>query len=134
MYMMQVILIPDEDGGYAVEVPSLPGCISQGDTMDEALDNIREAIQTWIEDAQVHGEEIPEDLLSPNSNRLVNTKPPVLFAQECIAALQRAGFQISYQHGNQISLRRDVPFAKVIVPNHKSLKKTTLKSILWQAK
>jgi predicted RNase H-like HicB family nuclease len=38
----QVILIPDEDGiGYTVEVPSLPGCISEGDTLEEALENIK---------------------------------------------------------------------------------------------
>jgi predicted RNase H-like HicB family nuclease len=43
--MRQVVLIPDlEDGGYTVEVPSLPGCISEGDTIDEALENIKDAI------------------------------------------------------------------------------------------
>lgn len=41
----QVILIPDETGGYTVEVPSLPGCISEGDTLDEALANIIEALE-----------------------------------------------------------------------------------------
>lgn len=58
--MRQVILIPDETGGYTVEVPSLPGCISEGDTLTEALTNIKEAIELWIEDAIAHGEEIPE--------------------------------------------------------------------------
>jgi predicted RNase H-like HicB family nuclease len=48
--MRQVILIPDEDGvGYTVEVPTLPGCYSQGDTLEEALTNIREAIEGYIE-------------------------------------------------------------------------------------
>ena len=42
--MRQVILIPDPDGGYVVEVPSLPGCYSQGETVEESLQNIREAI------------------------------------------------------------------------------------------
>lgn len=60
--MRQIILIPDlEEGGYTVEVPSLPGCVSQGDTLEEALANIKEAIELWIEDAVEHGEEIPED-------------------------------------------------------------------------
>ena len=41
--MRQVILIPDlEDGGYVVEVPSLPGCYSQGETVEEALENIKD--------------------------------------------------------------------------------------------
>ncbi len=59
--MRQVILIPDETGGYVVEVPSLPGCISQGDTIDEALANIREAIELYIEGMADLGREVPED-------------------------------------------------------------------------
>jgi antitoxin HicB len=57
--MRQVILIPDETGGYIVEVPSLPGCFSQGETVAEALANIREAIELHIEDMPAAGEEIP---------------------------------------------------------------------------
>lgn len=60
--MRQVILIPDESGGYVVEVPSLPGCYSQGDTIDEALENIREAIELHIEDMIEAGEEVPDDI------------------------------------------------------------------------
>jgi predicted RNase H-like HicB family nuclease len=60
--MRQVILIPDEDGGYVVEVPSLPGCYSQGDTEEEALANIREAIDLHIEDMIAAGEEVPDDV------------------------------------------------------------------------
>ena len=60
--MRQVILIPDEDGGFVVEVPSLPGCYSQGETVEEALANIREAIDLHIESMRAHGEKIPEDI------------------------------------------------------------------------
>jgi predicted RNase H-like HicB family nuclease len=61
--MRQVILIPDRDsGGYVVEVPSLPGCYSQGETVEEALANIREAISLHIESIIAHGEEVPEDI------------------------------------------------------------------------
>lgn len=61
--MRQVILIPDvESGGFVVEVPSLPGCYSQGDTYDEALANIREAINLHIESMIAHGEEVPDDI------------------------------------------------------------------------
>jgi len=60
----QVILYPDrEDGGWIVEVPSLPGCISQGETRQEALRNIQDAIETWIAGAAAVGIEIPEDSL-----------------------------------------------------------------------
>jgi antitoxin HicB len=56
-----VVLHPDEDGGYWVEVPSLPGCISEGDTRDEALENIKDAIEGYIASLQKHGEPIPDD-------------------------------------------------------------------------
>ena len=45
----KVILREGEDGWYVVEVPSLPGCISQGKTVDEALENIKEAIALYLE-------------------------------------------------------------------------------------
>jgi len=45
----QTVLEPSEEGGYTVYVPSLPGCISEGDTVEEALTNIREAIELYLE-------------------------------------------------------------------------------------
>ncbi len=64
--MRQVILIPDtEVGGFTVTVPSLPGCISEGDTEEEALANIKEAIDLFIEDMIADGEEVPEDVGAP---------------------------------------------------------------------
>jgi len=45
----QVVLQPSDEGGYTVYVPSLPGCISEGDTVEEALANIQEAIQLYLE-------------------------------------------------------------------------------------
>ena len=46
---LRVILEPSEEGGYTAIVPSLPGCISEGETRDEALGNIREAIELYLE-------------------------------------------------------------------------------------
>lgn len=46
---IKVILEPSEEGGFTVYVPSLPGCISEGDTEEEALKNIREAIELYLE-------------------------------------------------------------------------------------
>lgn len=59
--MRNVLLYTDEDGMWVVECPSLPGCNSGGKTRDEAIANIRDAISLWIEDAQAHGEVVPED-------------------------------------------------------------------------
>lgn len=57
----QVILYPGEDGYWVIECPSLPGCISQGKTEAEALENIKDAIDLWIRDAVSHNEPIPDD-------------------------------------------------------------------------
>ena len=57
----QVIIEPDETGGYVVSCPSLPGCHSQGETIDEVLTNIREAIALYIEVLEEDGLPIPPD-------------------------------------------------------------------------
>ena len=45
---LKVILHPAEEGGYWAEIPALPGCISEGDSFDETLSNIREAAEGWL--------------------------------------------------------------------------------------
>jgi predicted RNase H-like HicB family nuclease len=46
---LRVVLEPSDEGGYTAYVPSLPGCISEGDTREDALVNIREAIELYLE-------------------------------------------------------------------------------------
>lgn len=60
---LKVILEPSPDGGYTVYVPSLPGCISEGDTEKEAVANIREAIQLYLEP-------IPDDALLSDKSKV----------------------------------------------------------------
>lgn len=56
-YDFKAVLEPDtEKGGYTVSCSSLPGCYSQGETIDEALDNIKEAIELCLEDMKAHNE------------------------------------------------------------------------------
>ncbi|MGZ5436826.1 MAG: type II toxin-antitoxin system HicB family antitoxin [Pyrinomonadaceae bacterium] len=57
----QVVLYPGEDGYVVAEVPSLPGCISQGKTRAEALANIREAISLHEDVLRDRGEPVPDD-------------------------------------------------------------------------
>jgi predicted RNase H-like HicB family nuclease len=45
---LKILLEPSEDGGFTASVPSLPGCVSEGDTREEALSNIREAIELYL--------------------------------------------------------------------------------------
>src|SRR5947207_15146094 len=56
-----VVLEQEEDGGYVASVPALPGCVSQGDTRAEALNNIREAMELYVEDCRDAGDPVPTE-------------------------------------------------------------------------
>jgi predicted RNase H-like HicB family nuclease len=55
----RIMIEQDEDGVYVADVPSLPGCISQGATRSEAIANIKEAIELYLESLEAHGDPIP---------------------------------------------------------------------------
>ena len=57
-----VILEPQKDGGFTVSVPALPGCISEGENREEALKNIKEAIELYLEVLKEDGKPIPQDV------------------------------------------------------------------------
>jgi len=59
IYQYTVILEKEEDGGYHVFCPALVGCHTQGDTFDEAMENIKDAIKLYIESLKAHKEPIP---------------------------------------------------------------------------
>ena len=59
MITYTVELNPQKEGGYTVIVPALPGCISEGDTAEEALKNIRHAVEGYIKSLIKHGRKIP---------------------------------------------------------------------------
>jgi predicted RNase H-like HicB family nuclease len=83
----QVLLYPGEDGFVVAEVPSLPGCVSQGRTSEEALDNVREAISLHEEVLRERGEPLPEDRVEL-VERCVN-KLPVISGADCVKASAR---------------------------------------------
>jgi antitoxin HicB len=63
-----ITLYPDaEEGGYVAEIKDLPGCLTQGDTLEETMQNITEAKELWIETAYEAGREIP--LPSPHETQ-----------------------------------------------------------------
>ena len=70
----KILLKKEPEGGFTVFVPSLLGCITYGDTLDEAIEKAKEAIELYIESLKAHGEEIPteenilEYTLSVNTN------------------------------------------------------------------
>ena len=58
---------------------------------------------------------------------------PVISGRKCVRALERAGFYLKRQTGSHLVLRRDEPFAQVVVPDHKVLDRGTLRAIIRQA-
>ena len=63
-----IILHPDpEEGGYTVTVPALPGCVTEGETIEEAIAMAKEAIALYVSDLQAHGEPVPEEREHPQA-------------------------------------------------------------------
>ena len=58
----RVLIEQDEDGMFVAQVPSLPGCVSQGKTRDEAISNAQEAIAAYLESLKAHGDPIPPSI------------------------------------------------------------------------
>lgn len=59
-YQFEAIFTPQKEGGFTVEVPDLPGCISEGDTLEEAEKNIQEAVELYLETLVERGLPLPE--------------------------------------------------------------------------
>jgi len=62
----RILFRREPEGGFTVTVPLLPGCVTWGDTLDEAIGNAKEAIELYIESLTAHGEEIPSEKMSLN--------------------------------------------------------------------
>jgi antitoxin HicB len=60
-YTYKILLHKEPDGGYTVSVPALPGCITYGEDIDEAMVMAKDAVELYIEELQSRGEEIPDD-------------------------------------------------------------------------
>ena len=72
----QIDFVPDEDGGYTVVVPALPGCISYGKSIEDATRNAREAITLHLENLVAHKEPIPQGHeTAPVLSTLVHVSP-----------------------------------------------------------
>lgn len=75
MLKYTVILVPEEDGGYSIEVPALPGCYTQGETRQEAIAMAKEAITLYLESRKAHGEPVPKE--AGLESLIVRVKEPV---------------------------------------------------------
>lgn len=72
----RIVLFPAEEGGFAIEMPELPGCISQGETLEEAYEMIRDAQKCWLEVALERGIEIPEPAGTEEYSGKFNVRMP----------------------------------------------------------
>ena len=70
-----VVLVPEEEGGYSVEVPALPGCYTQGETREEAIAMAKEAIELYLESCKAHNEPLPKE--AGVESLVVDVKEPV---------------------------------------------------------
>ncbi len=61
MYTYKIHLHKETEGGYTVVVPALPGCITYGENLEEAMSMAKEAVEVYIEELQSRGEQIPDD-------------------------------------------------------------------------
>jgi predicted RNase H-like HicB family nuclease len=75
MLKYTVILVPEEEGGYSVEVPALTGCYTQGETREEVIAMAKEAIELYLESCKAHNEPIPEE--SGVESLVIEVKEPV---------------------------------------------------------
>jgi len=67
-YQYTVILYPElDEGGYSVTVPALPGCVTQGETLEEAIAMAKDAIRLYLEALRDEGEPIPEEQIHPQA-------------------------------------------------------------------
>ena len=115
MTSLPVVLLPGEDGWLVAECPVLPGCISQGRTREEALANIREAIELCLESGDV-----PRGELRGRDRGRVVVAPPLVSGRECVAALARLGYVRTRQRGSHVRLECKGR-APLTVPMHDEL-------------
>ncbi len=57
----KILLKPEPEGGFTVNVPSLPGCITYGENLDDAMLNAKEAIEVYVDSLMAHSEPVPSD-------------------------------------------------------------------------
>ena len=57
----RILLTPEEEGGFSVSVPALPGCFTQGETIEEAIEMAKEAISLYVESLEADGAPVPDD-------------------------------------------------------------------------
>jgi predicted RNase H-like HicB family nuclease/predicted RNA binding protein YcfA (HicA-like mRNA interferase family) len=132
MSQYTVFLVEAEEGGYVVTCPMLPGCVSEGETREEAVESIRDAIEGYLVTLRRHHEPLPK---VDTETIEVAARPT---CQPCgrtmaISTFRKVGYTVDHQTGSHVILYRQghVP---ITVPKHNhDLKKGTLYQITRSA-
>ncbi|MFQ4144963.1 type II toxin-antitoxin system HicB family antitoxin [Chlorogloeopsis sp. ULAP02] len=91
-----ITLYPDvEEGGYVAEIKDLPGCLTQGETLEETIDNIAEARELWIETIYEKGDEIPLPSTEINDSFDLQIRIPKALHRSLSALAQREGVSLN---------------------------------------
>ena len=89
------VLTPDETGGYVAEVLELPGCVSEGDTAEEAVENLEDAMRGYLEVAIEDGRHIPEPLESGEYNGRILARVPKWVHRQCVRLAEADGVSLN---------------------------------------
>ena len=105
---------------FIAEVPTLSGCISQGATKAEAVENITQAIEIYLESVEAHGAPSPPPFREKN-----------ITVQEIIRTLSKLNFELDRQKDSHIVLRQtEYPFRRIVVPDCQEVAQGTLRGIV----
>ena len=89
------VLVPDETGGYVAEALELPGCISEGDTPDEAIENLEDAMRGWLQVAVGDGKRVPEPLDAGEYNGRILLRVPRPVHARCVRLAEADGISLN---------------------------------------
>ncbi|MDI6712943.1 MAG: toxin-antitoxin system HicB family antitoxin [Anaerosomatales bacterium] len=92
-YVFQVRV--DEDGDYYLSIPRLPGCVSAGESIDEAVENLREAFADWTAHVEAQGHEIPAPIDEADYSGKVVLRMPKWLHAEAVARAEEAGVSLN---------------------------------------
>lgn len=135
-----VILSADEeDGGYSAECPAIHGCVSEGETMEEARANIKEAIEGCLDSLAAHHRPIPQegevivtsvDVQVPTE---VMARVPVVNWEDAARAFEKTGWQYDRKRGNNYIMVRSEEPGFLSVPKHNPIRRGTLLKLIKEA-
>jgi len=127
----EYVLERQSDGGFLIYVPELPGLATEGDTREEAIAMLRDALPAYLESMRAHDLPLPQ---ARHSRRRVSPRLPAVRPRQLIRVLERKGWRLDRTSGSHQVFVHDVVRHVVVVPMHnKDLGRGLLARILQDA-